>query len=468
MKLMHLQQLVGESAVQLCIRLEKIACCVHMKLDKTTMVQVFSNAFQMLYKKYLVLSLKTLQKAVEKVFAFEDFYANNNNNANNTAQPVGVNVLESKLKHPPPTTLTKGVTKTCSTIGNSKEFIQYLTPYNTLYWLFFSKGKPICSWCLQLRHIARECANKTTNKPAAVCKTCKKKRHLTDFCEFIKNLSTNTVQQEEQAVFALYKDVPDLLDIEGDVEELWHLVQQVQPLTVRLLVHSTATDVIVDTGASISVVSGPFLDKVLKGFNMVLASYKGSRIVTASGDALSICGTVELSIHLNNTTLYVTVVVTENMLQQVLLSMDALHKHSICIDFNTYTVHFRTTDSVLFSITQNLIPRHAHSIFRILATHSTILWVTVPKYRSGKMWLVAASANMPVELFVVATVVMKQLGELIPVQAVNLSHIDVVIPAIVSVIKLEEVRVSKVISGDATNSTSAIDVMLECCTLSTD
>ena len=330
--------------------------------------------------------------------------------------------------------------------------------------IYFKDNVEICGYCLKLRHEFRNCGAKSQGVARSSCSKCNRYGHPVEICNLITRPSVNTLTEaggENKANMA--NDQETEQDSDSDSEgicaldwttstnnvntnkckdpiNIFSLYNRRHPVTMRIRVKNTYTKVIADTGASLSVANTGFIAAIIKDYKSKLIPYNGPKVMAASGNTLQIVGYIDVSCHLNNSTVNIRVLVADNLPHCMLWGVKELEELDANISFNTKTIKFnKINEEIPFSIYH--LPSAAGELvdtINIPAEHATVAWINAPSETIGKNreWVVEPVDKTNPNIVIAYTVTQDRNNSgRVPVQILNLSEKEVELKAGLSIAK---------------------------------
>lgn len=132
-----------------------------------------------------------------------------------------------------------------------------------------------------------------------------------------------------------------------------NLITPMHKNTVQVMVNSTKTNALCDTGASISCVSKPFLNKALPSLSVLKPSPIKS-IVGVGGEQHSVAGMFDLKINFDGLSVDFSFHVVESLHHTLILGIDFMEFHKVKLDIANKTMSIHSLhDTKVFSLLTN-------------------------------------------------------------------------------------------------------------------
>ena len=217
-----------------------------------------------------------------------------------------------------------------------------------------------------------------------------------------------------------------------------HVLSVLRPACVKGRVNGKYTKLIMDSGASISVIKTEYLQEVLPQWRARATAYRGKRILTAAGHYLTTRGCISLPVHLGKRVFTLTFVITDELPHPVLIGTDTMLPLNIDLLFSRRVVMIDGVDCCPLSVKQPFFKQGGATVnaCTIPAEHAAVVWVTVPDNLEHEMWMAEGIDKL---LQVARTLLRPDKVRQVPVQIMNLSLTDIEIPANKLIVKLSPV-----------------------------
>lgn len=161
------------------------------------------------------------------------------------------------------------------------------------------------------------------------------------------------------------------------------------PLFIRAQINTTYQNVLLDTGSGITIIHHRFLKHIPhKNFKPIRHSFTSANCTT-----IHIIGQVLLEIKINNTCTLINAAVATNLVTDVLLGTDWIHKYVICIDISKQQLLIKD-DRDCFTSTPFISDNNIFASPVLLSNH-----VTIPPYSEYFVTASVRISNNPSILF---------------------------------------------------------------------
>ena len=131
-----------------------------------------------------------------------------------------------------------------------------------------------------------------------------------------------------------------------------HVLSVLYLACVKERVNGKYTKLIMDSGASISVIKTEYLQEVLPQWRARATAYRGKRILTAAGHYLTTRGCISLPVHLGKRVFTLTFVITDELPHPVLIDTDTMLPLNIDLLFSRRVVMIDGVDCCPLSVKQ--------------------------------------------------------------------------------------------------------------------
>ena len=131
-----------------------------------------------------------------------------------------------------------------------------------------------------------------------------------------------------------------------------YVLSVLRPTCVKGRVNSKYTKLIMDSGASISVIKTEYLKEIFPQWRSRTTAYKGKHIITAAGHYLTTRGCISLLVHIGNRTFSITFVITDELPHPILVGTDTMLPLNIDLLFSRRMVMVDGVDCCPLSVKQ--------------------------------------------------------------------------------------------------------------------
>ena len=131
-----------------------------------------------------------------------------------------------------------------------------------------------------------------------------------------------------------------------------HVLSVLRPACVKGRVNGKYTKLIMDSGASISVIKTEYLESVLPQWRSHAIAYLGKRILTAAGHYLTTRGCITLPVHIGRRVFKIQFVITDELPHAILIGTDTMLPLNIDLLFSRRMVMIDGVDCCPLSVRQ--------------------------------------------------------------------------------------------------------------------
>jgi hypothetical protein len=161
-----------------------------------------------------------------------------------------------------------------------------------------------------------------------------------------------------------------------------------QPASVRGCIGNYYSKIILDTGASLSVIKTDVAKGLFSEWKSKCESYTSKSIVPAAEHTLNTHGWLTFPVKIRNCTLQVKAIVADNLPHPILLGNDTIVQYNMDILLSKQLL---VMGSMQIPISVKHSPVESGMItanFSIPAEHAAIIWITFPKTDTTTEWVV--------------------------------------------------------------------------------